>query len=115
MFKQKLDIQRVRIVGDPQLICSRAGLVVGKLDGKTQIKILAPEDVDVIVCGEINEWETNEYVRDAAHYNLKKGLIVLGHANSEEPGMKWCADWLRPQFPDLSITHVPAGDPFQYV
>lgn len=45
----------------------------------------------------------------------EKGLIILGHANSEEAGMKWCADWLRSRFPGVSITHLPAGDPFRLV
>lgn len=115
MFKKKLDIQRVRMVGNPHMICSRVALVVGKLDGKLQIKLLGQDDVDVLVCGEINEWEICEYVRDATHHNQEKGLIILGHANSEEPGMKWCAEWLRSLLPGVSITHLPAGDPFRFV
>ena len=115
MFKQKLDIERVRVVGNPELICSRAALVVGKLDGKFQMRLLGQDDVDVLVCGEINEWETCEYVRDANHHGQEKGLIILGHANSEEAGMKWCAEWLRGFVPGVRISHVPAGDPFRFV
>ena len=115
VFKQKLDIQRVRVVGNPDMICSRAAVVVGKLGGNFQIKILGEDDIDVLICGEINEWETCEYVRDATYHNQEKGLIILGYANSEESGMKWCAEWLRSLFPGVSITHVPAGDPFRFV
>ncbi len=115
MFKEKLDIQRVRMVGNPDLLCSRVALLPGQANGKFQIEWIGQDDVDVLVCGEINETETCEYVRDANHLNQEKGLIILGHANSEEVGMKWCADWLRLRLPGVSITHLPAGDPFRFV
>lgn len=115
MFKEKLDIQRVRMVGNPDLICSRVALLPGAANGKFQIEWIGQDDVDVLVCGEINETETCEYVRDANHLNQEKGLIILGHANSEEFGMKWCADWLRLRLPGVRITHLPAGDPFRFV
>lgn len=115
MLKEKLDIQQVRIVGNPDLICSRLVLLPGKADGQVQMEWLGQDDVDVLVCGEINEGEPDEYVRDAIHLQQKKGLIILGHANSEEVGMKWCSEWLRTLLPELEITHLPAGDPFQYV
>lgn len=70
-------------------------------------------DVDVVVVGEINEWETSEYARDAVRQKKNKALIILGHANSEEPGMKYLAEWLRPMLPAIGITFVPAGDPFR--
>ena len=73
----------------------------------------ASPDVDIVVVGEINEWETSEYARDAARQKKSKALIILGHANSEEPGMKYLAEWLRPMVPSIKITFVPAGDPFQ--
>jgi putative NIF3 family GTP cyclohydrolase 1 type 2 len=39
-------------------------------------------------------------------------LIVVGHANSEEAGMKYLVEWLQERLPDVPIAHVPAGDPF---
>ena len=83
--------------------------------GKFPIEMVGRDDIDVLVCGEIYEWETSEYVRDAIHFHQEKGLLILGHANSEEAGMKWCADWLRSFLPEIEITHVPAGDPFRFV
>ena len=32
----------------------------------------------------------------------EKGLIVIGHALSEEPGMVWLAEWLKPRLPRVS-------------
>jgi hypothetical protein len=60
--------------------------------------------------GELAEWETSEYVRDAAHAGQNRAALVVGHAASEEPGMKWLADWLRPRFPAVTVTHVPLRD-----
>jgi putative NIF3 family GTP cyclohydrolase 1 type 2 len=114
-FKAKLGIGTVRVVGDLELTCRRVGLMLGAIGGRTQIAVLRQEDVDVLVCGEIDEWETSEYARDAVAQDRNKGLIILGHANSEEPGMKWLVEWLRPRFPDITITHVPVGDPFHFV
>jgi hypothetical protein len=89
--------------------------MTGAAGGRRQIGTLRPEGVDVSICGEINEWETPEYVRDAVAQGKCKGLIVLGHGNGEEPGMAWLEEWLRPRFPDIPITHVPTGDPFHFL
>lgn len=113
-FKSKLDIGTVRVVGDLGLTCQRVGLLLGAVSGRRQIEFLSHEDVDVLICGEIDEWETSEYVRDAVAEDKNKALIILGHANSEEPGMRWLADWLGTKFPGVSITHLPVGDAFHF-
>jgi putative NIF3 family GTP cyclohydrolase 1 type 2 len=105
----------VDVVGDLDMSCTRVGALLGAVSGKWQIGLLLREDVDVLVCGEINEWETSEYVRDAVAEGRKKALIILGHANSEEPGMRWLVEWLEPKFPGVAITHVPVGDPFHFL
>ncbi len=64
-----------------------------------------------MVCGETSEWQVYEYVRDANSLGLHKGLLVIGHERSEEPGMAYLAEWLKGRLPGLAITHVPAGDP----
>jgi putative NIF3 family GTP cyclohydrolase 1 type 2 len=114
-LKEKLDIGTVRVVGDLEMACQRVGLLLGAIGGRPQINFMGHEDVDVLVCGEIDEWETSEYVRDAVAQRRQKALIILGHANSEEPGMKWLVEWLHARFPDITITHVPVGDPFCFL
>jgi len=114
-LRGKLSLDCVRVVGDKQQICSRVGLLPGASGGRGHIEFLGKNDIDVLVVGEIAEWETCEYVRDAVHAGLGKGLIILGHANSEEAGMKLLAEWLTPLFPGLPVSHVPAHDPFHFV
>jgi putative NIF3 family GTP cyclohydrolase 1 type 2 len=115
LLKSRLGASAVRVTGPGELTCRRVGLVVGAPGGQAQIDLLRRDDVDAIVCGEINEWETCEYVRDAAFFGRPKGLVVVGHANSEEQGMAYLATWLRPHLPDVPIVHVPSGDPLRTI
>ena len=115
-LKAKLGVDTVRVVGDPAMPCRRVGLIVGALDDRWQIGFMSErQDMDVLISGEINEWETCEYVRDAIAQGRKLALIVAGHANTEEPGMAYLVEWLRERVPDVPITHVPVGDPFRFV
>jgi putative NIF3 family GTP cyclohydrolase 1 type 2 len=111
---ERLGAQAIRITGDPEMLCRRVVLMVGAPGGRPQMGALRRRDVDAVICGEINEWETCEYVRDAVHAGISKGLVVVGHANSEEAGMGWLAERLRVRLPGIPITHVPAGDPFRF-
>ncbi len=114
--KTKLGAESVRVIGSPDMPCSKIGLLVGFPGAQRQISALNA-GIDVLVTGELNEWETCEYVRDALAQGRQMGLIVLGHANSEEAGMAYLVEWLRERLaeigPDVPITHVPTGDPFR--
>ncbi|MCY4232383.1 MAG: Nif3-like dinuclear metal center hexameric protein [Bacteroidetes bacterium] len=113
-LKVRFSAQRIRVIGDSGMLCSRVGLLVGAASGQRQIDMLS--EVDVLVVGEVREWETTEFVRDANWQgDQPKGLIVLGHALSEEPGMKWLAEWLTPRLPSVIVAHQPSGDPFYFV
>lgn len=113
-MKQRFGAKRLRIMGNPDMDCARVGLLVGAVGGQRQIETLP--DVDVLVVGEVREWETTEYIRDAALQGTRDiGLIVVGHALSEEPGMKWLAEWLTPRVPGIRVVHQPTGDPFYFV
>jgi putative NIF3 family GTP cyclohydrolase 1 type 2 len=114
-LKDRLHIRTVRLAGDPTMSCKTIGMLVGAYGGERQIKLLGEPNVDVMVCGESSEWETCEYVRDSAAAGKPKGLIILGHCNSEELGMRWLVEWLRPVLPGIPATFVPAGDPFLFV
>jgi putative NIF3 family GTP cyclohydrolase 1 type 2 len=110
LFRERLGSWRVLAVGDPRRVYRRVGLMVGAAGGVAQMRFAQETGVEVLVVGELAEWETSEYVRDANHAGLKRAVLVVGHAVSEEPGMKWLAEWLRPRFPGVSITHVPLRD-----
>ena len=112
-IKAKLASSHVRVVGDPALVCRRLALIVGAPGGRMQIEVVSKTEVDALICGEINEWETSEYVRDAIALGRQVALLVIGHQASEEAGMAWLVEWLPARLPDLPIVHIPTGDPFQ--
>jgi putative NIF3 family GTP cyclohydrolase 1 type 2 len=68
--------------------------------------------VDVVMSGEVPEWETVEYVRDAVAAGKAKALVLLGHVNSEEAGMEYAAEWLKGFVTEAPVQFIPAGDPF---
>ena len=112
-LQAKLSSRSIRIVGDPLLRVTDVAYVPGASGEDKELKELERDDVQVLVAGESREWETVEYVRDAAAEGRRKALILLGHEISEEAGMEYCARWLRPLFPGLRVTFIPAGEPFQ--
>jgi putative NIF3 family GTP cyclohydrolase 1 type 2 len=110
ILRERLGTARVLAVGDPRRVYRTVGLMVGAAGGEAQMRFARETGVEVLVVGELAEWETSEYVRDATHAGLNRAVLVVGHAVSEEPGMKWLAEWLRPRFPAVSVTHVPLRD-----
>ncbi|ESU73065.1 transcriptional regulator [Geobacillus thermopakistaniensis] len=114
--KEKLHAPFVRITGDLSAPCTRIGLLVGhRGGGSLSIPLFEQEHLDAIIYGEGPEWETPEYVRDAVHQGRRKALIVLGHAESEEPGMRYLAEWLGLQFPDVPVHFIQETPLFQVV
>jgi hypothetical protein len=68
--------------------------------------------VEVLVIGEVPEWETIEYVSDAAAEGKRKALILMGHIPSEQAGMENCAEWLKTFIKDVPVAFVPAAEFF---
>lgn len=102
----------IRVVGDSDLKVDKTALLVGAPGPARHIKFLQRPDINLIVIGEVPEWETIAYVRDASEAGLQKAMIILGHAVSEEAGMAYCASWLKTFVDEVPIHFIPAGDPF---
>jgi putative NIF3 family GTP cyclohydrolase 1 type 2 len=113
--KEKLGIEMVRFIGDPNQLCSKVLLLPGAPGGKLQITMAGSVKPDVLICGEISEWETAEYVRDAEAKGDKLSLIVLGHSVSEEPGSDYMENWLTRNVPGIKTIHVTAGNPLSFM
>lgn len=114
--KSKLRVPYVRVVGNLHMPCRRIGILAGyRGGGALAIPLFEQERLDVILAGEGPEWETPIYVRDAVHQGQNKAFILMGHAASEEPGMKYTADLLSASFPGLPVHYVSASCDFQWV
>ena len=112
--KQKLGIATVRYIGDLSENATKVLLLPGAAGGMNQIRAIASQKPDVVLCGEIAEWETAEYVRDARAKGDKLALVVVGHVASEEPGSVFLADWLTKKIKGVKTTHVPAGNSLMF-
>lgn len=114
LVKNKLNIPHVKMIGDRSSKCSRIVIAPGAAGGPRQMDIIRKEKPDLFICGELNEWETSEYIRDLRYMGGKTSLIVLGHIVSEEPGLQWLQTWLQPQIPNIKVTHIPSTDAFTW-
>jgi putative NIF3 family GTP cyclohydrolase 1 type 2 len=111
-LQKKMGDRIVRVIGDPNLRVTHVAYAPGAPGEARQVLALERDDVEVLVGGEIPEWETISYAWDAAQQGRHKALILLGHYTSEEPGMDNCAVWLKTVFPGTKIDFIPAGEPY---
>jgi putative NIF3 family GTP cyclohydrolase 1 type 2 len=99
-----------RCVGDPKAKVSR--ILLGP--GYATPRMTA--DADVVIGGEQQEadggFDDVEYVADATSLGMAKGLIMLGHVVSEQPGMEDLAKWMQTFIQRVPIQFVPAEEPF---
>ncbi len=109
-FRKRLNARAMRVIGNPETSVRTIALNPGFTSLEGAIHSL--READVLVCGEPREWEGVEYAQDAMAAGEKKGLIMLGHALSEDPGMKLCAQWLKTFINEAPIEWIPAGEPF---
>lgn len=113
-IKKCLGVSYLRFIGDVSMPCRRIGLLAGYRGGsELTVPLFHKKNLDMVIYGEGPEWETSEYVRDAVFQGKQKALIVLGHAESEMPGMKNLAQWLEKNLPDIPIHFIPQAPIFQ--
>ena len=109
-LKKRLNITGVRYICDLQQTFKKVLLMPVAYPGKLQIEAIGREAPDVVVVGEIQEWETAEYIRDARASGQKIALVVMGHIDSEEPGSRFMADWLKANVAGVPVHHIPTGN-----
>jgi putative NIF3 family GTP cyclohydrolase 1 type 2 len=100
----------IRVVGGRTTRVRRIGLLPGFSVIKDTIAMLP--DVDVIVTGEVQEWESATYAQDVAFAGIPKGFISIGRVVNEAAGMQVCAEWLKRIVPEVPVRFVSAGDPY---
>ena len=100
----------IRAIGDRTLTVRKIGLLPGYT--MIQASIAMMPAVDVIVTGEVQEWESATYAQDVAFAGVKKGFISIGRVVNEAPGMQVCAEWLKTIVPEAPVRFISAGDPY---
>ena len=114
-LKKSLGITKLRVIGNMEQSCSKIALMPGAAGGERQLMVAETYKPDVLIVGELREWETAEYIRDAGLLGKKIALIVLGHSVSEEPGMEWLVSWLQPKITATKVTHIASQNPFVWI
>lgn len=119
-FKEKMEMDVVQIVGNPDMKVKRVSVLVGGgslgLGDETMpMQHMEKHGVDVAICGDITEWTLSAYVRDAAMMGMNKGMLVLGHERSEEAGMKHMVEWMQDIVDGTEVVFIDAEEPFTYL
>lgn len=100
----------IRVIGDRRTTVRKIGLLPGFTVIKDAIAMLP--DVDVLITGEVQEWESATYAQDVVFAGVKKGFVSIGRVVNEAAGMQVCAGWLKTVVPEVPVRFVPAGDPY---
>jgi len=100
----------MRAVGDPAIKVQKIGLLPGFTQIQAAVAMLPT--VDLIIAGEVQEWETATYAQDVAFAGVKKGFISIGRVVNDAPSMQVCADWLKTFVSEVPVRFISAGDPY---
>lgn len=111
-IRARLNNKGIRVIGNPQTRVANVALTHGFLLVPELQQVLKTPNVDCIIAGEPVEWESGPYFHDLVASGEKKGMIVIGHLASEEPGCGEMAAWLKTIVTEVPVEFIPAGDPF---
>ena len=112
--KKSLSIPTVRYMGDQSQTISSVLFMVGAPGGPRQIAAINEVKPDLVIIGELVEWETMEYMRDLRSSGRSTAMIILGHIPSEEPGMEWLVSWLKPKLNGIPVQFITSGHPVKW-
>jgi hypothetical protein len=98
----------LRAVGDGAATVRRVLLFPSFMDAATMWK--RAREADLILTGEVREWENTFYAADLFTAGEKRTLVTIGRVASEDPGMLACARWLAKAIPNVPTRFIPAGD-----
>lgn len=117
LLMRKLHLNGIKCIGESNGYCQRI-YIANHITGRDNDKIqkMEEENIDTILAMECIDYTAGIYVRDAAQQDKNKRILVVGHFNLEEPGMKWFGEvWLPTFLPkELPVRFIPAGDMFNY-
>lgn len=111
LIRNRLNLRGgLRAVGDRKATTRRILLHPGAMTPATMWQRNA--EVDMIVAGEVREWENTHYAADIFTIGEKRALVTIGRVVSEEPGMRACAEWIKKVVKEVPVKWIGAGDPY---
>lgn len=120
LIVKSLGLNGTRIVGDPNATMRRVRIpmhIMGGPGDTATLNSMDAEKIDALLCMEMIDFTTCQYIRDAAMLGHGKCAVQIGHFNLEEPGMEYMARWLPQALGDTCppVFFAPMGDTYQYV
>lgn len=111
LIRRRLSIRGgLRAVGDRKATIRRVLLHPGPMT--PAIMWQRYSEVDLVVAGEVREWENTFYAADIFTAGEKRALVTIGRVVSEDPGMRACAEWLKTVVKGVPSKWIGAGDPY---
>jgi putative NIF3 family GTP cyclohydrolase 1 type 2 len=108
-IRKKLSLRGgLRAVGDRKATVRKVMLCPGVMTPSTIWQRYA--EVDLIIAGEVREWENTYFAADLFSAGEKHGLVTIGRVVSEDPGMRACAAWLSTVVKEVPAQWIGAGD-----
>jgi putative NIF3 family GTP cyclohydrolase 1 type 2 len=108
-LRKKLNIRGgLRAVGDRKAMVRRVMLCPGSITPPIMWQRYTA--ADLMVAGEVREWENTYYAADMFTAGEKRGLVTIGRVVSEDPGMRACAAWLKTVVKEVPTQWISAGD-----
>lgn len=121
-MKEKLDLNGIRIVGDPNTAVYTLYVPPGSIMGYTSfdnmlIQQTEEEGYDCLLGLELVDYTLSEYIRDSAGADRPRAIINVGHFNMEEPGMELVTEWIPQVVKGLEVPvyYANSGDPYEYI
>lgn len=132
LLEDKLRLNGLRYIGDPDGEIRRIALV-GHLftnahgmdhedengyyhEYSTEVIRMMENGVDAVIPGEVVDWSTVSYIRDAYMLGKNKTIFNVGHYNWEQPGMWYAQHWIQELVgKELPVVFIPAGDIYQFM
>jgi putative NIF3 family GTP cyclohydrolase 1 type 2 len=69
-------------------------------------------EADLIIAGEVREWENTHFAADLFTAGEKHGLVTIGRVVSEDPGMQACSEWVKTIVKEMPVQWIAAGDAY---
>ena len=117
-LKEKLGLNGVRVIGNIDAEISTVAFVghIYNPPEERPTMFANDNDIDVLIPGELIDWTTASYMRDAGQLGKNKAILNIGHMNTEELGMKWAVNWIGELIDHkLPVTFVRSADMYQYI
>ncbi len=109
LIRKKLNLRGgLRAVGDRKARVRRVLLHPGAMPPSVMWQRYS--EADLIIAGEVREWENTHFAADLYTAGEKCGLVTIGRVVSEDPGMRACAEWLKQIVTEVPTQWIATGD-----